>query len=148
MADIDFITDLSDGTFKIALGDNPKAVVGNRALVNRFELTFLTASRLFILGNKYVTDDFAGNAYKFINQPQVLNNLQSISAAIATAVDLTVQSILDDQPATIPDTEKLLSAELSSLDIVDSMINAVIQINPVEAESYEVLKLNLPIIRV
>jgi len=147
MADIDFITDLTDGTFKIALGENPVEIIGNRALVNRFELTFMTKSRTFILGDKYVTDNFGGNAQKFISQPQVLNNLQSISAAIATAVDLTVQSMLNDQPGNIPDTEKLSSAELISLDIVNDMINAIIQIVPVETESYDILKLNLPITR-
>jgi hypothetical protein len=148
MADIDFITDLSDGTFRITLGDNPTAVIGNRALVNRFEITFMTKSRVFILGNKYVTDTYGGNAQKFIDKPQVLNNIQGISAAVATAIDLTVQSMLDDQPGNLPDTEKLSSAELISLDIVNDMINAVIQITPVQTEPYSVLKLNLPITRV
>jgi hypothetical protein len=148
VADIDFITDFSSGSFDITIGDNPTAVIGNRALVNRFEITFLTKSRTFILGNEYVTDNYAGNSHKFVGQPQVLNNLQSISAALATAVDLTVQSMLDDQPNSIPDTEKLSSAELTSLDIVNDMVTAVIQITPVETESYDILKLNLPIIKV
>ena len=145
MADIDFQTDLTDGTFRITLGDNSTSVIGNRALVNRFEITFMTKARTFILGNTYVTDNYAGNAQKFINKPQVLNNIQSISAAVATAVDLTVQCLLDDQPSTIPDTEKLSKAELISLDIVNNMINAVIQITPVVTETYDVLKLTLPI---
>ena len=148
MADIDFITDLSSGYFKIVLGDNPGRVTGNRALVNRFELTFMTKTRTFLLGDQYVTDYFGGNAQKFISQPQVLNNLQSISASIATAIDLTVQSILNDQPDSIPDTEKLSSAVLTSLDINEGLISAVIQITPVVTESYDVLKLNLPITRV
>jgi hypothetical protein len=145
--DIDFSTDLSGGSFEITLTDNPRNVVGNRALVNRFELTFMTKSRTFILGNQYVTDSYGGNAQIFIDRPQVLNNLQSVSAAIATAIDLTVQSMLNDQPASIPDTEKLSSAELISLDIVDDMVNAVIEIHPVQVESYDILKLNLPITR-
>jgi len=147
MADIDFITDLSSGAFQITLGDNPGIVSGNRALVNRFEITFLTKARTFILGNQYVTDTYAGNAQKFINQPQVLNNLQSIAAAIATSIDLTVQSMLNDQPSSLPDNEKISKAELISLDVVNDVIVAQIQIFPVEVESYDLLKLNLPIIR-
>ena len=147
MADIDFITDLTNGVFSITLSKNPNQVTGNRALVNRFEITFMTKLRVFILGNQYVTDTYGGNAQKFISQPQVLNNLQSISAAIATAIDLTVQSILNDQPASIIDTEKLSSANLISLDVVSDMINAVIEIVPVEVESYDLLKLSLPIVR-
>jgi len=144
--DIDFITDLREG-FAISLGDNPQAVSGNRALVNRFELTFLTKRRQFILGNKYVADTYGGDASKFINRPQVLNDMQSISASITTAIDQTVQSILDDQPAEIPETEKLESAELISLDITDDVVVAVIQVNPVEVESYDDLRFNLPITR-
>ena len=147
MADIDFTTDLTNGEFSITLSDNPNLVTGNRALVNRFEITFMTKIRVFILGDQYVTDSFGGNAHKFISQPQVLNNLQSISAAIATAVDLTVQSMLNDQPSSLPDTEKLSKAVLTSLDIVNDMINAVIEITPVETETYDVLKLTLPITR-
>ena len=147
MADIDFITDLTNGAFYITLSDNPGKITGNRALVNRFEITFMTKLRVFILGNQYVTDTYGGNAQKFVSQPQVLNNLQSISAAVATAIDLTVQSMLNDQSASILDTEKLSSAELTSLDVINDMINAVIQINPVEVESYDLLKLNLPIIK-
>jgi hypothetical protein len=145
MADIDFQTDLSDGTFRITLGDNPISVIGNRALVNKFEITFMTKARTFVLGNTYVTDNYAGNAQKFINKPQVLNNIQSIATAVSTAVDLTVQCMLDDQNSTIPDTEKLSKAELVSLDVINGMINAVIKITPVVTESYDVLKLNLPI---
>jgi len=148
MADIDFITDLSGGSFTVSLTDNPDKVIGNRALVNRFEITFLTKSRTFIFGNQYVTDPYAGNAQKFINQPQVLNNLQGISSSIATAIDLTVQSMLNDQPGSLPDTEKISRAELISLDVVDGSISAVIQITPVETESYDALRLNLPIIKV
>lgn len=147
MADIDFQTDLKDGFFQITLSDNPNAIVGNRALVNRFELTFMTKSRTFILQDEYVTDTYAGNAHKFIGKPQVLNNLQSISAAIATAIDLTVQSMLDDQPGNLPDTEKISSAKLANLNVIDDMISAVIEIVPVETESYDILKLNLPIIK-
>lgn len=148
MADIDFITDMSNGYFVVSLGDNPTSVTGNRALVNRFEITFLTKSRSFILGDRYVADSYGGNAQKFVNQPQVLNSLQSVSAAVATAIELTVKSMLDDQSASMPDTERISSADLESLDVIGGLVSAVIKIVPVETESYDTLKLNLPITRV
>lgn len=146
--DIDFITDLSTGEFRIALGPNPKAVSGNRALVNRFEITFLTKKRQFILGDKFVTDNFGGDADKFINRPQVLNDLQSIAASLAIAIDQTVKSILDDQEQSIPDTERLESAKLITLDVVDDIITATIQVMPVVVESWDLIQLNLPIKKV
>jgi len=147
MADIDFITDLSKGIFQITLGDNPLAVSGNRALMNHFEITFLTKTRTFILNNQYITDSYGGNASDFIDKPQVLNNIQGIATAIATSIDLTVQCILDNQPGNIPDTEKLLSAELISLDVVNEVVAATIEVHPVQYESNEALRLNLPIIK-
>lgn len=148
MADIDFITDLSSGTFQITLGDCPGVVQGNRALLNRFEITFLTKTREFIWGTEYLIDDYGGNAQKFINQPQVLNNLQGIVGAVSTAIELTVQSILNDQPNNLSSTEKLASAQLISLDVNNGLVYAIIQVNPVEVEAYDSIKLHLPITRV
>jgi len=145
MADIDYITDFSNGIFEITLGDNPTAVTGNRALMNRFEVTFMTKTRSFIYRNQLLMDNYGGNAPTFVDQPQVLENTQGIATAIAAAIDLTVQSILNDQPVNIPDTEKLSSAELISLDAVDDMIGATIEIHPVQYETSEALRLNLPI---
>lgn len=147
MADIDFITDLT-GQFQISLGDNPQAVTGNRALVNRFEITFLTKTRRFRQGTELVVDNFGGDADKFINRPQVLNDIQGIAAAVETAVDQTVQSILSDQPPSIPDTEKLDRAELLDVSVVNDVIVASIRVYPVEVEPYTDLMFNLPIIRV
>jgi len=144
--DIDFITDLNSG-FNVSLTSNPQGVTGNRALLNRFELTFLTMRREYNLGGTMTRDEFGGDANKFINQPRVLNDTQGISAAISVVVDQTIESLKSDEPAGIPDTERLQSAELSSLEIIDDMITAVIKVNPVEVENYDVLQFNLPIIR-
>lgn len=146
MADIDFITDIT-GQFQISLGDNPQAVTGNRALLNRFEITFLTKTRRFREGDTLVVDNYGGDADKFINRPQVLNDIQGIAAAVETAVDQTVQSLLSDQPDTIPDTEKLDRAELLDVSVQNDVIVASIRVHPVEVESYEDLMFNLPIIR-
>ena len=144
--DIDFITDLGSG-FNVSITNNPQQVSGNRALLNRFEITFLTMRRIYNLGDTVAQDDFGGDAKKFIDTPRVLNDRQGISAAVSVAIDQTVESLKNDEPAGIPDTEKLDSAELLSLDIVNDMITAVIQVNPVEVEFYDALQFNLPITR-
>jgi hypothetical protein len=146
--DIDFMTDLSNGDFRISLGSNPTGVSGNRALLNRFEIVFLTKKRQFIYGNSYVADQFGGDAVKFISQPQVINDIQSISASLAIAVEQTVKSILGDQQDNIPDTEKLVAAELISVDVIGDMVTASIEVMPAEVESYDLIRLNLPITKV
>jgi hypothetical protein len=146
MADIDFETDLRGG-FQISLSDNPKSVKGNRALLNRFELTFLTARRRYLLGNNAVTDTYGGDAEKFVSVPRVLNDTQSISASLSIAIDQTIKSIQEDETANIPDTEKLQGAELVTLDIVSDIVTATIRVHPVELESFEALEFNLPVTR-
>lgn len=146
MSDIDIITDLREG-FSIELGDNPQAVSGNRALLNRFEITFLTKTRRFLWGDQIVVDNYGGDANKFINRPQVLNDIQGISAAVETAMDQTVQSMIGDQPDSVPDTEKIERAELLSVDVVNDLVVASIRVYPVEVEPYVDLVFNLPIIR-
>ena len=145
--DIDFITDLSGG-FSISIGDNPIAVSGNRALVNRFEITFLTKTRTFLFGESdIVVDNFGGNAYKFINKPQVLNNMQSIAAAMAQAVEQTVKSLQRDEPVGLPNTERISGANVVNMSIINDVIHATVQIHPVEAQPGVDLLFNLPIIR-
>jgi len=144
--DIDFTTDLRSG-FDISLTSSPKGVSGNRALLNRFEITFLSKRREYNLGGSIIQDNYGGDAGKFIGTPRVLNDAQGISAAVSIALDQTVDSIKNDEPINIPDTERLDSAELSSLEIIDDVVTAIIKVNPVEVESYDVLQFNLPIIR-
>ena len=145
--DIDFITDFSSGAFQITLGDNPQSVMGNRKLVNRFEITFLTALRQFVIDGRAVTDNYGGNAPSFINKPQATNDLQGITASLNVASDQTVQCILaEQQQKNIPDTERLISAELVSVDVIGDTVSATIKINPVTVESYQDLIFNFPVI--
>jgi hypothetical protein len=153
MADIDFITDMTDGDYKISLGDNPTMVGGNRALVNRFEITFMTKTKIFLLGDTPVVDRYGGNAERFIGKPHILNDLQSIGAAISTAVDQTVESMKSDDgygfnTGLRPDTEKIVSAEVLSVDVISDRVFATIKINPVVTESFNDLIMNLPITKV
>ncbi len=144
--DIDFTTDLVE-TFAISLEDNPQPITGNRALINRFEIVFMTKQRPFLLDDEKIIDTFGGDAEKYINRPQVLNNLQSIAAAISAAVDQTVKAIFSDQNEFTPLTEKLQSANLIDIQVVEGVVYARIQVNPVEVEPYSNIQFNLPIIR-
>ena len=144
MADIDFITDLR-GTFQISLTDNPQSVTGNRALLNRFEITFLTKRRKYFSDGQTITDPYGGDAVKFISIPRIINDNQGISAAVSAAVDQTVESMKSDEPSNIPDTEKLDKAELSEINVIDDQVFVKIRVYPVEAEVYDPLVFNLPI---
>jgi len=146
MADIDFITDLTNG-FDVSLGDNPRSVKGNRALLNRFEITLMTSRRQMVYDDKTIIDDFGGDAQKFINQTRVLSDTQGIAAAVDRSVTQTVLSMKRDEPAGLPDTEKIESAEILSIDIVQGVITAKIRVMPVEVESYDLIEFNLPIVR-
>lgn len=146
MADLDFITDLTGG-FMVSMTDNPKKVTGNRALLNRFEIIFLTKSKAYLLGETPVIDNFGGNADVLVTKPQVLNDSNAIIAAISICIDRTVKSMLQDQSESIPDNEKIVSAELLNMYIQNDIIFATIKVNPVQTDSYDVLVSNLPVIK-
>ena len=145
--DIDFITDVAD-EFKISFGDNPKAVSGNRALVNRFELTFMTKTRRFLFDNEtIVVDEYGGDAERLINKPNILNNNQSIAGSMDVVVEQTVKSMKSDEPPNIPNTEKISNAKVIGINVINDIVYGIVQIFPVETESYEDILFNLPIIR-
>ena len=145
--DIDFITDLTN-EFKISLGDNPNGVSGNRALVNRFEITFMTKTRPFLIdGDTTVIDEYGGDAERLINKPNVLNNNQSIAGVMDIVVEQTVKSMKSDEPTNIPDTEKINSAKVIGINTISDVVYGTVQIFPVEVEQYGDILFNLPIIR-
>lgn len=144
--DIDFVTDLNSG-FNVSLTSNPQQISGNRALLNRFEITFLTNRREYRLGDVPIQESFGGDAKKFIDSPRVLSDTQGISAAVSIAIDQTVKSLKNDEPTGLLNTERLDSAELTSIEIINDIITAVITVIPVEAETYDILQFNLPITR-
>jgi len=146
MADIDFITDIRNG-FNVALGDNPRSVSGNRALLNRFEITFLTKRREFQVGDDVVIDPYGGDSDKYINKPYVLRNNQSIAGSVKVAVDQTVISMKADEPDGLPETERIDRAEILGVIVVNDVVTASIRVFPVEIEPYADLSFNLPIVR-
>lgn len=146
MADIDFITVLENG-FEISITNSPRGVSGNRALLNRFEITFITMRKTFAYDGTNVVDNYGGNAERIINVPRVLADSNAIAATVSLCVDLTVESMKKNEPDNLPDTERIDRAELLDIQTVQDIVTARIQVFPVEAETYEALQFNLPIIR-
>lgn len=149
MADLDFITDLTSG-FAISLTNNPQKVSGNRALLNRFEITFLTHSKSYLLGDNpgstYI-DNYGGNADVLVTTPQILNDPGAITATLSVCIERTVQSMQRDEPENTPENEKIDSAQLLNIYIQNDIIMATIQVFPVETDSYASLVTNLPVIK-
>jgi len=141
--DIDFNTIERNGQFKIELSN--RAVTGNRLLVNRFEQCFLTELRIFENKDGYFVEEFGGNAYNYIQQSYVLNELENLSGSISIAIERTITSIKNDEINSMPDTEKLSNATLTDLFEEGGMIYAEIEIVPVVKEPYKDLRFRLPI---
>lgn len=144
MAEIDFITEI-DGGFGINL-DGAGIVSGNRALLNRFTITFLTEQKTFMYGGVAEVDTYGGNSMRYLGSNVVLSNLSAIGAAITTALDDTARSIMQNQDQA-PKTEQLSSANLEDLIVIDGVITAKVNVVPVEIEPWVDISLNLPITR-
>jgi hypothetical protein len=104
LSDIDVITDLTKG-FQVTIGDNPQEVIGNRLLLNIFEITFLTTKRSFVYDGEAIKDPYGGDAEQTIGRQSVLADPQSISAAIIIAINETVKNMKLDETASSPLTE-------------------------------------------
>ena len=141
--DIDFSTTLGTD-FVLSIDGGGQVVTGNRALLNRFELTFLTSPMSFTWNGVSESDGFGGDAMSTIGSPRVLNDTQAIAASVQAAVNATVTSLESDQ-AGLPATEQIGSAAITSLDVVSGVVVAGITVVPVETQAWSVLSLNLPI---
>jgi hypothetical protein len=147
MADIDYITNTDNG-FEISLGDNPNLATGNKFLSNRFTITFLTNVNQYNIGDILTTDNYGGDALRYVGQPQALNNIQSIASSITVAMNKTIDSIKNNQDMIKDPTEQLANATLISVDVIADKIYAVIQIFPVAYSSSTELYFTIPIISV
>jgi hypothetical protein len=146
MSDLDFTTDLTDG-FSVSTGENSQEVSGNRLLLNIFEITFLTKKKQFVYGDEEVVDPYGGDAERLVNKQNVLNDTQSMSAALIIAINETVKNMQDDESKETPATEKISKAELVGITIIEDSVYAIIQVFPVEAEPFVDLSWRLPIIK-
>jgi hypothetical protein len=145
MADIDFTINEDDG-FTVSLMTGFSPVRGNRALLNRFQIAFLTNSRSFLnVDGSVESDFFGGDAPKFLGVPVAVNNMSAIAAAILNAIDSTVSSMRASEQAELPNSERIGSASLSSIDISGDTVFAIIRVVPVETESYGDLVFNIPV---
>lgn len=154
--DLDFGHNQETG--EIFIDPNMQSVSGNRALVNLFQCTLLTKVKQYTessfdsttgtVASKIVIDSFGGDAEKYLTAPSVSNTVQGVAAAMSTSISQTIQCIKDNQDNQTPNTEKLLNAKLNSLDIINGIVTAVIEIIPVEYETWGQLMLNLPIVRI
>jgi hypothetical protein len=144
MADIDYIINTENG-FEVSLTDNPTAATGNKALSNRFTITFLTNARQYLLGDTVVLDGYAGDSLKYIGKPQALNNVQSIATSITVAMNKTIDSIKSNQSTVTDPTEKLNTATLQDVYINNGVVYATIEIIPVAYSSSSELYFTLPV---
>jgi len=148
--DIDFSTTLDVKNNTISIEPGTKAVSGNRALLNQFEIVMLTKwKKFFYPETKQVTEvRFGGNSSASSSSLHATDKT-SIMAAMTASIRNTVQSIqLEQSNLSLPDTEKLDSATLEALDTYGDQVVSVINVVPVETEPQVDLKLNLPVINI
>jgi hypothetical protein len=100
-----------------------------------------------VYNEETITDSYGGDADRLVNRPKVLNDTQSMSAALTIAINETVKNMQSDESQNTPATEKILKAELTSITIIKDSVYAIIQVFPAEVEAFVDLCWRLPIIR-
>lgn len=146
--DIDFHTTLGN-TFAVGVPASAGSVSGNRKLLNRFEIVFMTDRIEFGPASDPLKEStgFGGNANKLMRSGLVLSNPQAIVSVLQTCVDLTVESLKSTETDTDPATERIQSASITELNIEGVEVKAKIQVVPLETEAWVDMVLNLPITR-
>jgi hypothetical protein len=145
MADIDFKINTEEG-FTISLDGVSGGVTGNRALLNRFQIAFMTNIRAFLnVDGGVESDNFGGDAPKFLGTSIAVNNTSVIAASLLNAISTTVASLKSTEDASIPGTERISSASLDSLNVLGDVVSANIRVVPVETQSYSDLIFSLPV---
>lgn len=145
MADIDFIINEDDG-YTVSLVSSANSVTGNRALVNRFQIAFLSNTRSFLnVDGAVESDEFGGDAQRFLGVPIAVSNSSAIAAALLNAIEATVSSLKSNEPSGVPNTERIDTASLESLSIEGDVVKANISVVPLETESFSSLLFSVPI---
>lgn len=130
MADINFSNINDNGEFSIGVDNGSKAVTGNRYLANRFQITFLTKSKLYIYGDgNKESDGYGGGVQAYAGTERALDNPESVMASMSIAVDKAVDDIKSDQKSSDP-TERIESASVLSVDIAGTTVYSTIKIVP------------------
>ena len=144
MPDIDYTVNIDSG-FSVSFSNEPRKATGNKALANRFEITFLTTSRTYLEGGNNVTDSFGGDADKIVGNSSSLSSRQGIASSVNIAIDKTVESILGNQSDITDTTERLISASLVSLDVKGDTVYSKIELVPEKYEDSYPLYYSLPL---
>lgn len=145
MADVDFVINQDDG-YTVSLISSANSVYGNRALMNRFQVTFLSNTRAFLnVDGAVESDEFGGDAQRFLGVPIAVSNSSAISAALLNAIESTVSSLKSNEPSGVPNTERIDTASLESLSVEGDVVKANISVVPIETELFSSLIFSVPI---
>ena len=145
--DLNFSAENTD-KYQISVFEGQKVTYGNPALVNRFNVAFLKDATILVGSNTYDADYCGGGGGKIISNNLVKSNPNAILGAINIVVNNTVTSLKATETEDMPDTEKIHTANIKDISISNSeVVEADIEIVPVETESSEGLSLRIPIIK-
>jgi len=122
--------------FAMDVGIEPKFATGNKLLANIFEITLLTNIRYYSFGDEIVRESFGGNGLNILGRTYTNENTDSLSGAIQTIIDRTIESILEDQEKSSirTATERLETASLLELQIIGENVSLKIKVVPEEYE--------------
>jgi len=132
--DIDLNYTVDDGLYERNLGDTYNTITGNRALLNRFQITMFSEGNSYVDNNgNVVTDDFGGRFMSMIGDKNSLTNTQGMIVSMTAVIDNTVKSLKSDE-LNLPNTEKIDSASIKELQKDGDKISVIIDVTPVEVE--------------
>ena len=138
MPDINFSRSFNSSG-NVVYGTADRSAVGNKALMNNFEKTFLSS----MVFNDIFGVPYGGNSLNFLGASYNPGDIDTVVALCAIAVDMTVKSMKSDVlNTTRPNTEKIKSASLLSVSITDANgILISINVVPIEKQSDTTLSL-------
>lgn len=132
MSDINFSRKFdSSGNVVYSIGN--QAATGNKLMANVFEKTFLSNIKF----NDIFGKPYGGNALDFIGRTYNPDDIDTLIAMVAISIDQTVKAMTSDVNNNYrPNTEKLQSASLVSVDVTKESAAAVrIKLVPIEKQT-------------
>ena len=148
MADIQVFPSYDNG-FEITMGLSARTIVGNAALLNRFQITFFNENMIFLGSDGRVdVDTYGGTAMSMIGNPRSISDINGITVSISAAISKTEYSIKSQTPESTPSNEVLKSAEIYSVGVKNGVITVEINVYPVSIDTEEVLRFSVPIISI
>jgi hypothetical protein len=133
MSTIDYTVDMEYG-FTIYMGISPSLISGNKLLMNLFETILLSNIKEYVIDDKVVVDENAGNLESTIFDNTIISDNNMLSSAIITTINKTVEILKSSEKQNTPDTEKIVTANLIDLYKELDIVYAKIEIIPKEYE--------------